>query len=325
MNGDNPYGFIQNNENKIIFTIARMNPPTPGHLYLIRSLIQEALTNHVENVYIFLSKTNNNNENPIPCQKKVEVLGNNDQTTQTMITVEKQKLKDEYPESALIIDRINVHPICTIGDSPFDPLFKLMSTKKDVSNIELILIIGSDRVSMMDSIVGMFLLKYTNVQTVKGIILNRNEMEEYKNLPTEQLCNTDMVVPNDAMSASFVRNIVSKCPTTKEKFISIYSPYLSPLEIDELYDSIKSGLDLYPKIEKVKSKKTKKTVINPLKYEYTKEEFGDKTILIFTKEQADINSSDESQYKKQKKGGKRTKRKFKKNKRKYTKRNKRRY
>ena len=33
-------------DNTFIFTLARMNPPTPGHLYLIRRLIQTAIDNY---------------------------------------------------------------------------------------------------------------------------------------------------------------------------------------------------------------------------------------------------------------------------------------
>ena len=64
-----------NNNNTIIFTLARMNPPTPGHLFLIKNLIEEAIKLNVNHVYIILSKTNDNNENPISCPEKINVLG----------------------------------------------------------------------------------------------------------------------------------------------------------------------------------------------------------------------------------------------------------
>ena len=49
------------NLNTIIFTIARMNPPTPGHLSLITYLIKEAVRLNVPKVFLILSKTNNSN------------------------------------------------------------------------------------------------------------------------------------------------------------------------------------------------------------------------------------------------------------------------
>ena len=50
-------------DNTIIFTLARMNPPTPGHLYVIKKLIEERINKNAEKVYVILSKTNDNNEN----------------------------------------------------------------------------------------------------------------------------------------------------------------------------------------------------------------------------------------------------------------------
>ena len=50
-------------DNTIIFTLARMNPPTPGHLYVIKKLIEEGINKNAEKVYVILSKTNDNNEN----------------------------------------------------------------------------------------------------------------------------------------------------------------------------------------------------------------------------------------------------------------------
>jgi hypothetical protein len=60
-----------NNENAIIFTLARMNTPTPGHLLLVKELINYAISKNVEQVYIILSKTNNNSDKvPMPCKTK---------------------------------------------------------------------------------------------------------------------------------------------------------------------------------------------------------------------------------------------------------------
>ena len=72
-----PYPDIDySTDNAIIFTIARMNPPTPGHLNnIIRPLIEEAFARNVSKVYVFLSKSNTDIENPIECTKKILVLG----------------------------------------------------------------------------------------------------------------------------------------------------------------------------------------------------------------------------------------------------------
>ena len=45
---------MEQNNNTIIFTMARMNPPTPGHLELIKTLIDQALRLKVNKVFIIL-------------------------------------------------------------------------------------------------------------------------------------------------------------------------------------------------------------------------------------------------------------------------------
>ena len=47
-------------KNALIFTIVRMNPPTPGHLFVIKQLIEKAVELNISTVYVFLSKTQHN-------------------------------------------------------------------------------------------------------------------------------------------------------------------------------------------------------------------------------------------------------------------------
>ena len=72
-------------DNTVIFTLARMNPPTPGHLYLIERLIEEGIQKNANKVYVILSKTNDNNENPIPCSEKINILGTAEDISKTMV------------------------------------------------------------------------------------------------------------------------------------------------------------------------------------------------------------------------------------------------
>lgn len=61
-------------EQQIIFTIARMNPPTPGHMKLIKKLIVEAKT---VKIYILLQageKAGKEKQNPLTCSEKKRFL-----------------------------------------------------------------------------------------------------------------------------------------------------------------------------------------------------------------------------------------------------------
>lgn len=61
-------------EQQIIFTVARMNPPTPGHMKLVETLIGEAGKNKV---YILLQageKAGKEKQNPLTCSEKKRYL-----------------------------------------------------------------------------------------------------------------------------------------------------------------------------------------------------------------------------------------------------------
>lgn len=255
-------------DNTIIFSLARMNPPTPGHLYLIRRLIQEALNKGVNDVYVILSKTNDNNENPISCQEKINVLGTFDDISKTMINSEKQKMinnvSDQLEKDK--IKNINVHSLCVPeikGSTPFTPLSDILKSKRDIPDINLFLIIGDDRASMLDSITDFFYKKWDNIKSIDGVILPREEMGFYKDIVKDpvQLDKLNISsVPVGAISASFVRNIVKN--QRKDKFTELYTPYLEESKIPILYEAILNGIETLP------PNKASSSQIKPLKYKY---------------------------------------------------------
>ena len=265
-----------NNDNTIIFTLARMNPPTPGHLYLIQRLIEEGMSKNINNVYIILSKTNDNNENPISCSEKLNILGSNKSFVETMIhTLIRQMISETQYNSSLneIQKEENIHKLMNMNvicicvpelprASPFTAIGELIGSKKvlGINDINLILIIGDDRADMLDSISDFYFFKNDNVNSVNGIILERPDMSTFKKLREEDLLFIDISqVPIGAFSASFVRNLVKF--GLKDKFDKVYLPYLNQSEIDKLYVSIQEGL-------KLPINKKKESISKPLKYNY---------------------------------------------------------
>jgi nicotinic acid mononucleotide adenylyltransferase len=257
-----------NNDNTIIFTLARMNPPTPGHLYLILRLIEEALKKNINDVYVILSKTNDNNENPISCPEKINVLGEYNDITKTMINSQKGIMIDQAEDQEIKnkIQTIKVHTICvpdTKGATPFTPINDILESKKDIPDLNLFLIIGDDRQNMLDSITDFVFKKWDNVKSVDGIVLPREEMTQYKELTKdpEKLNSLNISdVPLNAMSASFVRNIVKN--RRQDKFNELYSPFLEESKIPILYQAILNGIENLPANKKPDSP------AQPLKYNY---------------------------------------------------------
>jgi hypothetical protein len=236
-------------DNTFVFTLARMNPPTPGHLYLIQRLIGEGINKNVNKVYVILSKTNDNNENPIPCSEKINVLGTHEEVANTMIKAAKAEMISNTNNEVMKrkIDAMDVKCICVPdvpGATPFTPLYDIIGSMKNVPDINLFIVIGDDRANMRDNVTDYF-FKWNNVKSVDGLILNRPDMGRYKSISSDkyELEKLDISdVPPGALSASFVRNLVKF--NMRDKFIELYSPYLDESKIPVLYESILEGLDL---------------------------------------------------------------------------------
>jgi hypothetical protein len=59
---------------QVIFTIARMNPPTPGHFSLIQKMLEEAIRHDVIKVNIILSSKTDTTKNPLEPEEKKYLL-----------------------------------------------------------------------------------------------------------------------------------------------------------------------------------------------------------------------------------------------------------
>ena len=256
-------------DNTIIFSMVRMNPPTPGHIEVISNLIMEAISKGIPRVFVILSKTNDNNGDPIPCPEKIQALGQPDRRDQTMINSLKSQMMSKEPDPTIQakIQAMRVELICVPdvkGATPFSVIMQIVGSAefRRIPDVNLFLTIGDDRINMVDSITQIMEKSFPNVNSVNYKLLPREGMEEFKALSKDptRLCALDMTrVPLSALSASFVRNVTKSCPP--EKFTELYSPYLDPTIIQQLYESTLRGLDLPTKTKK-------DDPVKPLKYAY---------------------------------------------------------
>jgi hypothetical protein len=246
--------------NTFIFTIARMNPPTPGHLLLVQQLIEKAIQLNVKYVYIILSTRADDNENPIACEEKQLMLGEADMISKTMINNKKREMIDTESDQELKSKIANIKVITICIGFMFGPIERIINAKTvaGIKDINLIVFLGEDRQDFIDSIIKSFgnKTKWPNVNSIEGIPLKRADMTKYKELSANPLLldTLDMkAVPPAAMSASFIRNIVKY--DNKAKFMELYEPYLDADKIEILYSSIQAGLSKpNPKESKQKAK-----------------------------------------------------------------------
>lgn len=249
-----------NNDNTFIFSFVRMNPATPGHLILIKTMIYKAIELGTNNVYVITSSTLDG-KNPLPCSRDTipkpknksdaniiaQMHDNNlmykSYILHKMVDVYKRELIDsEFDQNIKQkIANINVFIICSIGN-PFSFLYSIIQHNfidKGISKINLFFIVGRDRADFLDTIVDNFKTK-NFIKSIDGFILAREGMEALKNTGIGTRSISD-INPSE-YSASFIRNLVKK--NLKNEFTQVYSKYLTPDEIDKLFETIKLGTQM---------------------------------------------------------------------------------
>lgn len=220
-------------ERTVMFTIARMNPPTSGHIKLIQ-LMMEAASNLSMNdpghkqIYLILSHSQDNVKNPLTCKRKRELLN-----TQGMI----QKIKTDVP----VLSDITVNIFCMDDTAPEScgkhPILK------QVCHIILLeqpnrmkLFIGEDRADSY-SFVQDSIAKYNPPIYLEIVVLPR---------------------PEGAMSATFMRGLVSD--GKKEEFIQAsIDNGLSDENANDLFDELDYVMKIPSTAKRRKAKGGKRT------------------------------------------------------------------
>lgn len=240
---------FRNEENTIIATIARMNPPTPGHLLLVERMILEAATNNLTQISIILSHSVDSDENPLDCWTKRDVF------LHSSIDRFKEHLARTNPELERNIRSVNVVIVCM--DDPFQEevpeisasttpilkainyiLFRFYMYPREGLNVKLF--IGDDR--DYNKFLGPSLTKKAVPVGFEQIQLERTNMSVYKSMGCMQLKSLAIdSVPIPAMSASFVRNLV-KCRLPDQFSKVMKRAFLEDREIHELYNLLSDAI-----------------------------------------------------------------------------------
>jgi nicotinic acid mononucleotide adenylyltransferase len=206
-------------DHTIVFTIARMNPPTPGHLLLINELIKVAESRGLDSVYVLLSSTKNNSDNPLSCEEKKEFLD--------------KMIMKKYNETS-----IKVITVCTPSGSPLNLLNTVINDYKNthkIGMVKLFMIIGEDRASMLSSLSKSY-LKRANISNFQGTSLARPNMNQLK---TMNLTTVDSV-SSSAISASFIRRLVIE--KNVDLFNSSYGELLDEDDKLQLFQKIQQQI-----------------------------------------------------------------------------------
>ena len=249
-------------DNTFIFSFVRMNPPTPGHLELIKTMIYKAIDLGVDKAYVITSSSLDG-KNPLPCSSSsipkaknksdATIVANMTQSDiiykstilEKMISSYKRQLADSETDLSKKqqIENFNVIVICSIG-SPFGFIYNIIKNDfidKGITKLNMFFIVGRDRAYFLDTIVDNFKTK-DYIKSINGMILEREGMEALKTTGMGERTIAD-IHPSE-YSASFIRGLVKN--NQREDFEQVYSQYLLPDEIEKLYETIKIGMTMKP-------------------------------------------------------------------------------
>lgn len=234
-------------EKVILFTIGRMNPPTSGHMKLIKTIIEEAVDLNKEKinaqVAIILSHSHQEkvddegfDANPLICQDEKRALVNE------MIEYLKSQMIQENKDNAEYIHSIK-------------PIIKCMDDEKGKVNYkgEKITLGPGASVSALNE-------EYKPNHMVLILGQDRDTDFNFLRVIRQKGIPRIMEGPNKSMSATKMRNFVKA--NDKDGFVENMKPTgLSSERIDELYELLRERLNV--KLRSPPKKRETKKKISP--------------------------------------------------------------
>jgi len=258
-------------DNIFIFSFVRMNPPTPGHLMVIKTLINKAVDLGSEKAYIITSSSMDG-KNPLPCSREtlpkpktkadgiiIDQIVTSDLVYKSaileqMITSYKRELLDAEPVDCvgekceisranrrMLIENLHVIVLCSTGN-PFgfiNSIIKRDFIDRGIPKINMFFIVGRDRANFLDTIVDTFKIN-DFIKSIDGEILGREGMTELKTSGLGERSIED--IDPSAYSASFIRGLVKN--GQREEFNQVYSRYISPEDIQKMFETIQIGIQM---------------------------------------------------------------------------------
>jgi hypothetical protein len=244
-----------------------MNPPTPGHMRLLEKLIMEGIKKETNEVYLVLSKKNNDMSNPINCKDKIYYLnGFNEDEQQneanfgsfkddSMVYALKRKMIEKYPD--IPQEKINNMKVIIkcVDDrqfGPFDKVRDIIQNKLSMLRIEdgqtlgIYLVVGDDRQGTLKNmetsikINNQKLNEIFDISAFEEIVIPREDIGDFQTMSLEDISrmNINEISPNQ-ISGRLVRKLATDNP---EKFLEIYSDYISDDKKQSLLGNVNEGM-----------------------------------------------------------------------------------
>ena len=175
-------GSSESKQINLVLASTRMNPPTPGHMRVLEELIMQGIQKETNEVYVVLSKKNDDEYNPMNCKDKIYYLNGFNENEQKN-KANFGSYKDDSMVFALkreMIKKINnTKPIFECVDErqfePFDKVRDIIQNKLSMLRIDDGQTLGDDRRENEENIGGCAYDSMTNA-------LKREMIEKINNM-----------------------------------------------------------------------------------------------------------------------------------------------
>ena len=260
-------GSSESKQINLVLASTRMNPPTPGHMRLLEKLIMEGIEKETNEVYIVLSKKNNDMSNTINCKDKIYYLnGFNEDEQQneanfgsfkddSMVYALKRKMIEKYtdiPQEKINNMKVIIKCVDDRQFGPFDKVRDIIQNKLSMLRIEdgqtlgIYLVVGDDRQGTLKNmetsikINNQKLNEIFDISTFEEIVIPREDIGDFQTMSLEDISrmNINEISPNQ-ISGSLVRKLATDNP---EKFLEIYSDYISDDKKRSLLGNVNEGM-----------------------------------------------------------------------------------
>ena len=164
----------------LVLASARMNPPTPGHMRVLEKLILEGIQKETNEVYVVLSKKNDDEDNPIKCKDKIYYLNGFNENEQqndenigvcvpdSMVCALKRKMIEtnpDIPQEKINNMKVILKCVDERQKGPFNKVIEIIQNKLSMlrtwegQKLKVYLVVGDDRRGTLRSMENMIGLK----------------------------------------------------------------------------------------------------------------------------------------------------------------------
>ena len=255
-------GSSESKQINLVFASTRMNPPTPGHMRVLEKLILEGIQKETNEVYVVLSKKNDDEDNPIKCKDKIYYLNGFNENEQqndenigvcvpdSMVCALKRKMIEtnpDIPQEKINNMKVILKCVDERQKGPFNKVIEIIQNKLSMlrtwegQKLKVYLVVGDDRRGTLRRMENMIINKENaNHISFEEIVIPREDIGDLKSMSPEDI-HSIKISPNQ-MSGTLVRKLAIDAKEKTDKFLEIYSDYISDDKKRSLLGNINEGL-----------------------------------------------------------------------------------